>query len=320
MQDLEHEKKQELDKEKLRELLYQQSLQQALDVQNEVYGQLLQMQSTGVLAVDVNTSEVLFMNRAALNIFGFQSMEEVGESYLSLNKRTVPEDRDNVEKMFRESVKTGEGFTCEYAVDNGQRHVYVMAQTIQVKLTGGGQISLTSLTDMTEKKQMMQELLKQSRMDALTGIYNRGYGENRIQELLSNGEGGMFALFDVDRFKSINDTYGHMMGDRVLMAVANTMKKNSNEDSVVMRLGGDEFALFLPDADSREEGEKFIKNFFRDVEKLRLEGMEDRQIVVSLGAVMCEKDCKKSFDEVYQMADSAMYRCKSTPGNRFEFY
>ena len=76
MQNMEHEKtekKKELEKEKLRELLYQQSLQQALDVQNEIYGQLLQMQSTGVLAIDVKTSEVLFMNRAALDFLGFKA-------------------------------------------------------------------------------------------------------------------------------------------------------------------------------------------------------------------------------------------------------
>lgn len=246
-------------------------------------------------------------------------MEEVGDSYLALNRRTAPEDREAVERMFREAIKTGEEFTCEYAVDNGRERVYVMAQTKLIGLAGGGQISLTSLTDMTEKKRMMQELLNQSRMDALTGIFNRGYGENQIQELLFHGEGGMFALFDVDHFKSINDTYGHVMGDRVLIAIAKTIKKNSDEGSVVMRLGGDEFAVFSLQADSREKGEKLIKNFFRDVESLRVEGMEERKIVVSLGAVVCEKDCRMSFDEVYQLADSAMYRCKSAPENRFEF-
>ena len=81
----------------------------------------------------------------------------------------------------------------------------------------------------------------------MTGLYNRGSGERQISHLLQEKTGGLLCLIDCDKFKTINDTYGHSTGDKVIIAVAETMQKSCRDKDVVLRLGGDEFAVFMPE-------------------------------------------------------------------------
>ncbi|MBR0148285.1 MAG: diguanylate cyclase, partial [Lachnospiraceae bacterium] len=97
-----------------------------------------------------------------------------------------------------------------------------------------------------EEKKARDRLLYLSETDSMTGINNRGSGENKVRKLLLDGDGGMFMLLDVDKFKSINDTYGHAAGDKVLISIAECMRRAFRNNDVMMRLGGDEFAAFAP--------------------------------------------------------------------------
>ncbi|MBQ6967561.1 MAG: GGDEF domain-containing protein, partial [Lachnospiraceae bacterium] len=105
-----------------------------------------------------------------------------------------------------------------------------------------------------EEKKARDRLLYLSETDSMTGINNRGSGENKVRKLLLDGDGGMFMLLDVDKFKSINDTYGHAAGDKVLISIAECMRRAFRNNDVMMRLGGDEFAAFAPMVYTREGG------------------------------------------------------------------
>lgn len=72
----------------------------------------------------------------------------------------------------------------------------------------------------------------------MTGIRNRGSGENKITEYLVRKQCGLLCLLDCDKFKSINDTYGHAVGDKVIIAIADTLRKSCRDDDVVLRLAG----------------------------------------------------------------------------------
>lgn len=104
-------------------------------------------------------------------------------------------------------------------------------------------------------------LLYLSKTDLLTNIYNRGHGEKAISDLIESKQLGMFILFDVDKFKLLNDRYGHHIGDEVLIAVADALSKTVSEGDIAMRLGGDEFAAYFPNIKDKAKRSTYSKSF-----------------------------------------------------------
>lgn len=98
--------------------------------------------------------------------------------------------------------------------------------------------------------------------DFMTGIWNRRHGEKLIEQALRDKVKGMMCIIDCDKFKSINDTYGHAVGDEVIIAIAHTLKNACRKDDIVVRLGGDEFAMFFPDATERQGTVEIFKRIF----------------------------------------------------------
>ena len=172
-----------------------------------------------------------------------------------------------------------------------------------------------------EEKRARDRLLYLSETDRMTGINNRGCGESKIRKMLVEGEGGMFMLLDVDKFKSINDNYGHDVGDKVLIAIANCMKSTFRENDIVMRLGGDEFAAYIPLVLSRDGGGGIIVDrFLERLATVRIEEMGDNAIDISVGVSFYKPDDTFSFDELYKRADKCTYESKSKPGTKVCFY
>ncbi len=185
-------------------------------------------------------------------------------------------------------------------------------------LSNGERVSIYSLMDITEQKKLEEELKIQSETDFLTGICNRRSGEYRIEKLIEEGKTGMFCLLDANKFKTINDTYGHDAGDEVLIGIAKAMKDNFRSSDVLIRLGGDEFVIFAPGMTDETVGTNVINRFIANVEKISPESIKGHKVTVSLGAVMVED--RLNFSEMYACADDVMYRCKEKGGSAYEFY
>ncbi|MCR4806625.1 MAG: diguanylate cyclase [Lachnospiraceae bacterium] len=172
-----------------------------------------------------------------------------------------------------------------------------------------------------EEKRNRDRLQYLSETDRMTGINNRGCGENRIRKLLIEGDGGMFMVFDVDKFKSINDNYGHDTGDKVLIAIADCMKHAFRDKDIVMRLGGDEFAAYIPLVYSREGGGGLIiDRFLECVNAIRIEEMDGFPINISVGVAFYKPEDSFSFDELYKRADKCTYESKEKNGTHVSFY
>lgn len=172
-----------------------------------------------------------------------------------------------------------------------------------------------------EEKRARDRLRYLSETDGMTGVNNRGCGENRIRKMLVNGEGGMFILLDIDKFKSFNDKYGHDVGDKVIIAVADCMKKAFRDNDIVMRLGGDEFAAFIPNVYSREGGGGIIiDRFLECVRGIRIKELEGTRIDISIGAAFYRVGDRYTFDELYKRADKCAYESKGRPGTQVTYY
>lgn len=171
-----------------------------------------------------------------------------------------------------------------------------------------------------EQKRREKKLLYLSETDSMTGINNRGSGERKITEFLEKKKGGLFCLLDCDKFKKINDTYGHAVGDTVLIKLAAVLQRACRENDIVMRLGGDEFVMYLPGMPDKAQAESFFKRLFTQIDKISISEMQGEKINVSLGASLYSDKDRATFDTLYHEADAAMYESKKIVGNHAIIY
>ena len=156
--------------------------------------------------------------------------------------------------------------------------------------------------------------------DQLTGINNRGSGENKIRDLLLKNVGGMFILFDVDKFKFVNDHFGHDVGDEVLIAIGEVMHRSFREKDIIMRLGGDEFAAYMPSVFTEAGAGHLLERFIENVHKMHVEALGDYKINISIGAAFYYPTDTFKFEELYRRADSCTYESKKIEGSLVTFY
>ena len=109
------------------------------------------------------------------------------------------------------------------------------------------------LQEMAKTVEKQQEQLALSKRDPLTGMRNRSGVAEQIDAVLKSGEKGAFFIMDMDNFKAVNDTYGHIEGDKVLVRFAKALRKIIEPGDLIARLGGDEFILFSPGDRTRAE-------------------------------------------------------------------
>lgn len=166
----------------------------------------------------------------------------------------------------------------------------------------------------------IDEMRDMAKRDPLTKLLNRGFTENFINEYLSERRNrGALLMFDMDNFKDVNDQYGHIAGDELLIEFAHILKGLTRQDDIVCRLGGDEFVIFLKDVSSHaiivEKVEQLIMTLENRIEKPENGG----SITVSTGIAVAPDD-GRSFSQLYQNADKALYYVKMNSKGSYHFY
>lgn len=170
-----------------------------------------------------------------------------------------------------------------------------------------------------EEKKHREHLKRLSETDQMTGLFNRAAGEAKITELLQRGTGGMLLMIDADKFKSINDNFGHDVGDKVIIGLADAIAHACRNSDVVMRLGGDEFVAFAPGVVTEEAGMHIIDRVFRNIYQTDIEELGDRRVFVSVGAAFCPEGTVVAFNDLYKQADTCAYESKKRTGNTYTF-
>ena len=159
----------------------------------------------------------------------------------------------------------------------------------------------------------MRILRHSAETDGLTDIFNRAAGEKMISELMAKNTPGVFAILDCDKFKQVNDNYGHASGDKLLKHLAEALKTSFPTD-ITLHLGGDEFAVFCSDVRTAEDFQERAQLFFAQVRDIRIEEMGNYEPSVSMGAAVYHGEDGLPFDRLYTMADKLLYESKKTEG------
>lgn len=190
----------------------------------------------------------------------------------------------------------------------------VSVSTTPLVIDGQTKGAIGIYLDITERKQLEEKLEKLARIDSLSGCYNRGYGLellNRQMKLSHRSKSPLLLAFlDIDRFKSINDTFGHGEGDRVLKEVTGLFKSTLREIDIICRMGGDEFLIIFPD-NSLKEAPLIKERLDKDLIKLNQTLKKPYQIDLCIGFSEYDLDHPLTMDELIRIADQKMYKEKN---------
>lgn len=164
----------------------------------------------------------------------------------------------------------------------------------------------------------LEQNTKKSLTDALTDLNNRPFLEKKLGELINDDRSGTLFMIDLDNFKKMNDTYGHMVGDEVLKTFAEVLKMFARKDDILCRLGGDEFVTFYTDLTDREivaqKATDIIRVFSDKMGAMGYGGI----VSVSIGIKITLGE--ESFEELYDRADKTLYLVKNGGKNAYRIY
>lgn len=180
-------------------------------------------------------------------------------------------------------------------------------------------ILLFAVLRISDKRQRV--LLKYAQTDALTRAANKQSTEDKIEAWLqSYGQTGIhaFLMLDIDKFKNINDTVGHVAGDEVLRQVGSLLQRYFRSDDIIGRIGGDEFVVFMKHAGSKEQVCSRVKRLGQLFREMEIEGI-NFPITCSIGVSFAPEN-GTSYMELYKYADAALYQMKKSGRDGYAVY
>jgi len=234
------------------------------------------------------------------------------------------EYRENLKKHFDRMITEQHSHHIELQLStDGIESIFVeMSLSTSIQETGET-VVWGVCRDITERKIAQHELYKLAHHDILTGLPNRILLEDRLQQTkaLAHRTNTLFAVLflDLDRFKIINDTLGHSVGDELLRMVAIRLKSALRETDTIARIGGDEFIIILQDIKDRPNITFLAEKITRSLGLPFTLRDHELFITTSLGISVFPEDTSNT-DEMMKKADIAMYHAKATGRNNFQFY
>ena len=176
------------------------------------------------------------------------------------------------------------------------------------------------LADKLEKKtREVSDIRSKSYQDVLTGLWNRAYTENAVNEMISQEKKGALFMLDMDNFKAVNDNYGHIAGDETLKVFAGTLKKFAGEGDILCRIGGDEFMIFVKGVTEKSELSSRAADIISDFQKKFAALSFEIECSVSIGIAQTPEDGVE-FNKLYNSADKALYYVKQNGKNAYHFF
>ena len=286
----------------------------AILAQKEERWQLaLQGNKDGIWDWDVATDSMFHSDRYR-ELFGFGPGEEPAshDAWLSC---IHPEDQAMVRQKLADHLQgLSPYFEVEYRCrdkdgqykwiqDRGRAHWDAQGQPIRM---------VGSSTDITDRKQMEEKLIYYSMRDPLTGLYNRAYFQEELRRL-NDGRYAPIAVIvcDVDGLKLYNDSFGHLLGDKLIKKAAELLAKTFRAGDVVARIGGDEFVVLLPHV-ARETVERAINRLQASIAESNTQ-TDEFLLSMSIG-MSISQDGQVNLTRLFREADSNMYREKSRRG------
>ncbi len=309
----------------LRELEDRRKAEDALR-ENEYKLQSITDSSLDAVIMVNSNSKVVFWNPAAEKIFGYSMEEAMGRSILSLITPDIYLDlvEYGIESLQRQTAAPSFTKILEAVAQDKQGREFPIELSLSTVKLNDSWHAVGTIRDITARKENEAKLQELARMDSLTKLYNRRYfieiGLAELSRCKRHQREISLIMIDADKFKTINDTYGHFTGDKVLCSLARTCEETFRQEDIIGRIGGEEFAVLLPET-SLEGAASVAERLRERIANKKIETDEGPiRMTISVGVTSgsCADFSEDPIRELMIEADKALYRAKENGRNRVE--
>lgn len=279
-------------------------------------------QSHGAVMITDDTGVIEYVNSRYTKITGYSRAELIGTVARLLE---FSDAVDSEQRGMRQCINDGEIWTVTMrgARKNGEQFWQAVAASPVLNEAGLLTHIVVSIEDTSQQRAINAQMEQLAFYDPLTGLENRRLFKDRLEQSLKQvrrSKSLMALLFiDLDNFKYVNDTYGHDVGDELLVEVANRLKKCVREEDIVARLGGDEFTVILSNLKDSKSASNVAAKIINSLQLPIIVENHELNISGSIGITVAPEDSMDA-TELMRHADLAMYRAKAAGRNNSQFY
>lgn len=285
------------------------------------FNRALNTMSHGLIMLS-SSGRVVVANAQAAEILGFPTSERlIGRTLNALLTRGMAmgflssNDRRYAETQLSRALRDGRDRKLLLKLADG-RYLEFTARE------GHDELGVITFEEVTQRVEAEEKIRFMARYDSLTGLPNRGYFHEVVAGLLMNGDGERLcglAVFDLDDFKSVNDTLGHPVGDGLIFAVAERLAGYASDNIRISRFGGDEFMIFVDQVSDEEEFSRLMEDIFSGMQGDVDVAGHALRVQLSAGAVVSQaRDA--DVDAMIVKADLALYKAKELGKNGWQLF
>jgi diguanylate cyclase (GGDEF)-like protein/PAS domain S-box-containing protein len=290
-------------------------IQADLQESKERYALAARGANDGLWDWNLKTNEIYFSSRWK-SMLGFQD-DEIGDRLQEWFNRVHPDDVNKLKKDISDHLNEGTShFENEHRLLNKKGdYLWVLSRGLAVRDTDGSSVRMAgSLTDISVPKKTQDQLLQNAVYDTLTGLPNRALFMDRLHMEFVHTKRNKHHLFavlflDLDRFKNINDSFGHLTGDEVIIAVAKRLSSHIRPDDTVARFGGDEFVVLLGDIKAVSDATNIAERIITILKEPFHLMHHELYISITIGIAIGTHEYQQP-EEILRDADTAMYNAK----------
>jgi len=291
---------------------------QKLSESSDLAQALLRCAGTGIYIVQ--DGKFQYANSLFQELTGYSKLELLGMYSLDL---VCPEDRETVRKKAIESLKGGSSLPYEYRFVRKNGEIIWVLEKVTSTEYEGKRATVGSFMDITERKRLEQKLVDMATHDPLTGLPNRLLLNDRLAVGLTQAQRNdtrlAVMMLDLDRFKDVNDTFGHSVGDELLRAAGERLTGLVRKSDTVARMGGDEFVVLLPQIAKIEDATRVAQKILEAFRKPFVLGGHQVHTTTSIGIAIYPED-GEDVETLFKNADTAMYWVKEQGRDNYELY
>ncbi len=296
-----------------------------LEDSEERFRAFFELSGMGALQADPSTGRFVMVNRSFCELTGYSRDELLSLSFREItHPDDWPEDLSEYGKLLCGKM---EQYDREVRYLHKQGHaIWVHVSRTLLRKADGHREPIRVLGivhDITDRKRMEQEIIEMAHHDALTGLPNRRLfielAQIEMAQANRNNKKMAFVFLDLDRFKEVNDTFGHEAGDQLLKEVALRIKKSLRKSDTIARIGGDEFNIIIADLARAEGSAEIARKIVESFRAPFLIAGHELHVTASIGLSVYPDD-DQDMETLFRYADIAMYHAKETGKNNFQFY
>jgi diguanylate cyclase (GGDEF)-like protein/PAS domain S-box-containing protein len=248
-----------------------------------------------------------------------------GASYEAFMETVHPEDRERINQAYLDSLTHRKPYEISHRICMPDGRIKWVNERCEMHFDAQGNAvrSTGTVQDITERKLAEAQISRLAYHDALTGLVNRFSLQGQLDQALSMAHREQRALavifLDMDRFKTINDTLGHAVGDALLKDVAQRLRGCVRESDIVARLGGDEFVVVLSEVEDATTAARIADKILHALARPYHSGKDELHSTASIGLAFYPNDGEDG-ETLMKNADTAMYHAKSLGRNNVQFF